>query len=194
MEFRILGPLVVLDDGEELPLGPAKERTVLAALLLRAGSIVSRTQLVEDLWGESPPLTAARAVNVYVSQLRKTLGKERLQTRPPGYVLRVAKDELDLARFQRLLEAGEAKEALALWRGEPLSDFAYSRFAQSEIARLEELRLAALEERIEANLARGRHGELVGELEGLVREHPTRERLRAQLMLARAGSRFCVLS
>jgi DNA-binding SARP family transcriptional activator len=183
MDFRILGPLEVLDKGEALDLGGNKQRALLACLLLHANEVVSTDRLIEALWEEGPPETAHKALQVYVSGLRKLLGKERLETKAPGYVLRVAEDELDLDRFQRLLDEGKAKEALALSRGQPLSDFAYSRFAQAEIARLEELRVSALEERIERDLAAGRHTELVGELEALVKANPLRERLRAQLML-----------
>ena len=206
MEFRILGPLVVLDDGEELPLGPAKERTVLAALLLRAGSIVSRTQLVEDLWGESPPLTAARAVNVYVSQLRKTLarnGGAAIETRAPGYVLAVDPESVDAVRFQRLAAAARERaaageleaaatlmrEALALWRGPALMGIELEGAGRDDVARLEELRLAAGLEWIDYELALGRHEQLIAELERLVARYPLDERLRGQLVLAlyRAG-------
>jgi eukaryotic-like serine/threonine-protein kinase len=189
MEFRILGPLEVhAESGRPLDLA-GKQRTLLAVLLLNANEPVSTDRLIEDLWDGHPPETAGKALQVYVSQLRKLLGKDRLQTRAPGYLLRVESGELDAERFQRLHEEGKPQEALALWRGSPLSDFADDRFAQTEIARLEELRLACLEERIEQNLAEGRHGDLVGELEALVRENPLRERLRAQLMLALYRSR-----
>jgi DNA-binding SARP family transcriptional activator/tetratricopeptide (TPR) repeat protein len=183
MEFRILGPLEVLADGQPLDLGGQKHRVLLALLLLEANRVVSRDRLIDALWEEEPPATAVKALQVYISQLRKQLGKERLQTKAPGYVLRVDPDELDLARFRRLHEEGALGEALSLWRGPPLADFGYQRFAQAEIARLEELRVICLEERIEQDLARGRHAELVGELEALVKEHPLRERLRGQLML-----------
>jgi len=184
MDFRILGPLEVLEDGRALDLGGQKQRALLAVLLLEANRVVSSGRLIEALWEEEPPDTALKALQVYVSQLRKLLGKERLQTRAPGYCLRVEEGELDVQRFQQLLERGEHHEALALWRGPPLAEFVYRRFAQSEIARLEELRLAALEERLEADLAAGRHAELVGELDALAREHPLRQRLRGQLILA----------
>ena len=121
---------------------------------------------------------------MYVSQLRKVLGRERLETKPRGYLLRLGPDELDLCRFELLRDSGKPEQALAQWRGEPLADFADQRFAEPEIARLEELRLACVEQRIELDLADGRHTELVGELEALVRRHPLREHLRAQLMLA----------
>jgi WD40 repeat protein/serine/threonine protein kinase len=184
MEFRILGPLDVVADGKALDLRGRKQRALLAVLLLEANRVVSSDRLIEALWEERPPETAEKALRVHVSQLRKLLGKERLETRAPGYLLRVGPDELDLARFLRLRDEAKLEQALTLWRGPPLADFASEGFAQAEIARLEELRLAALEERIGHDLARGRHGEVAGELEALVREHPLRERLRAQLMLA----------
>jgi DNA-binding SARP family transcriptional activator len=193
MEFRVLGPLEVVEDGRELSLGGTKQRALLANLLLRANQVVSSERLIDELWGESPPATAAKAIQVYVSNLRKQLG-ERLLTRSPGYVLQVDPDEFDLARFEELLDkarkaaphaaAESLRSALALWRGPALADLAYESFAQTDIARLEELRLAAWEERVEADLAVGRHAELVPELESLVARHPLRERLRSQLMLA----------
>jgi eukaryotic-like serine/threonine-protein kinase len=184
MEFRVLGPLEVLAEGQGRDLGGQKQRSLLAVLLLEANRVVSSDRLIEALWEEEPPETAQKALQVYVSQLRKLLGRERLETRPSGYLLRVEEGELDLDRFEHLRGQGRLAEALSLWRGPPLSDFRYQRFAQSEIARLEEVRLACLEDRIEVDLAAGRHGELVGELEALVREHPLRQRLRGQLMLA----------
>ena len=184
MEFRILGPLEVVEDGRTLDLGGQKQRTLLAALLLDANHVVSSDSLVEALWDEEPPDTALKALQVYVSQLRKVIGRSRLETAPPGYRLRVGDGELDLARFVRLAEAGKPSEALALWRGAPLADFTYQRFAAGEIGRLSELRLACLEARIDEDLALGRHAELVGELELLVREHPLHEPLRVQLILA----------
>ena len=184
MEFRILGPLEVRSDGQAVDLGGAKQRALLAVLLLDANHVVSRDRLIDALWEDDPPETAAKALQVYVSGLRKLIGKERLQTRAPGYLLGVVRDELDLECFRELQEGGRPAEALALWRGPPLSDFAHSRFAQAEIARLEDLHLACLEERIEQDLHAGRYAELTGELEALVAEHPLRERLRGQLMLA----------
>ena len=199
MEFRILGPLEAREEGRSLGLGGAKQRALLAILLLHANEVVSSDRLIDDLWGEEPPETAASALRVHIAQLRKALGSSGvLLTRSPGYVLQIEPGQLDVDRFAQLVEeAGRAfadgrwkhaserlREALALWRGSPLADFAYERFAQTDISRLEELRLAALEKRIEADLALGRHAELVGELEALVAEHPLRERLRAQLMLA----------
>ena len=194
MQFRLLGPLEVAEQNTAAALGGVKQRSLLAVLLLHANEVVATDRLISELWGESPPATVAKSVQSYVMRLRRELGPERLHTRPPGYVLNVAPDELDLAVFERL--RGEARraeparaaqklrEALALWRGPPLADLAYEPFAQTEIARLEEMRLAALEERIDADLADGRHGDLVGELEALIVDHPLRERLRAQLMLA----------
>ena len=189
MDFRILGPLEVDADGLPVDLGGAKQRALLALLALNANRVVTRDQLVEALWDAQPPETAAKALQVHVSHLRKLLGRERFETTPQGYLLRLEPDELDLGRFQRLSESGRASEALALWRGDPLADFAGQRFAQPEIARLQELRLACLEQRIEQDLAHGRHVALVSELDALVREHPLREHLRSQLMLAfyRAG-------
>jgi DNA-binding SARP family transcriptional activator len=184
VEFRILGPLEVVEDGHDLDVGGAKQRALLACLLLHANRVVSSDQLLEALWGEGAPETAQKALQVYVSQLRKALGKERIRTKAPGYEMQVGPGELDLERFQALASEGRLTEALTHWRGAPLADFAYEPFAQAEIARLEELRLATLEERIEADLDGGRHASLVGELQGLVRDHPLRERLRAQLMLA----------
>ncbi len=211
LEFRILGPVEVLADGRPLPLGGAKQRALLAILLLHANEVVSSDRLIDELWGDVPPETVAQGLRVYVSQLRKVLepdhlpgaGNEVLVTRAPGYVIQLGPDQLDLHRFERLLaEAREAlaagdptrssaklRDALALWRGPPLADLANESSAQTEIARLEELRLTALEERVDADLALGLQGDLVGELESLVARHPLRERLRAQLMLAlyRAG-------
>jgi predicted ATPase/DNA-binding SARP family transcriptional activator len=189
MDFRILGPLEVSSDGETFDLGGQKHRALLAMLLLSANRVVSRDLLIEALWEAAPPETAQKALQVYISQLRKVLGKDRLVTKSPGYLLRVNPDELDLERFRRLQDEGRFGEALALWRGPPLSDMSYQRFAQTEISRINELRLACLESRIERDLETGKHAELVGELDALVGEHPLRERLRGQLMLTlyRAG-------
>jgi DNA-binding SARP family transcriptional activator len=183
MEFRILGPLEVDSDGRPLEVGGFKQRALLALLLLEANRVVSRDGLIDALWEDDPPATARKALQVYVSQLRGLLGRERVETRTPGYMLRVEEDELDLGRFRRLRQEGRPEDALALWRGPPLAEFAHLRFAQPEIARLEELHLACLEERADRRLAAGGHAELAGELEALVRQNPLRERLRAQLML-----------
>ena len=184
IEFRILGPLEVIEDGQALDLGAQKQRMLLVALLLEANRVVSSDRLIEALWPERPPETAAKALQVYVSRLRKLIGRDRLETRAPGYLLRVGPDELDLERCRSLAAEGRPREALALWRGAALADFAYEPFAHAEIARLEELRLGYLEERIDQDLAAGRHTELVGELEALAAQNPLRERLRRQLMLA----------
>ena len=199
MDFRLLGPLEVSEHGEPLALGGVRQRSLLAVLLLQANELVSTDRLIDQLWGAAPPPTAAKTVQVYVSRLRKALDSDRLATRAPGYVLSVDPEELDLARFELLVAearaadretaAAKLREALALWRGPALADLAYESFAQVEIARLEEMRLTVLEQRIDADLALGRHAELVGELEALVARFPLREPLRAQLMLAlyRAG-------
>lgn len=199
LELRILGPLEARAGERSLPLGGAKQRALLAILLLHANEVVSTDRLIDELWGESPPETAANTLQVYVSQLRKALEvKDAIATRPPGYALQLPPEQLDLGCFERLLEDGRRAlaagrpadasarlaEALALWRGPALADFAYEAFAQAPIARLEELRLAALEERIDADLALGRHADVVPELEALVAEQPLRERQRGQLMLA----------
>lgn len=194
MDFRVLGPLEVGGDGGQVELGGVKQRSLLAMLLLHAGEVVSTDRLVDALWGASPPLRSGKSIQVYVSRLRKALADDRVVTRPPGYVLYVEPAEFDLARFEQLVaeargappETASAKlsEALALWRGPPLADLAYEQFAQAEITRLEEMRLAVVEQRVEADLALGRHAQLVPELETLVGGHPLRERLRHQLMLA----------
>ena len=198
MEFLILGPIEARRDGKPVPLGGPKQRGVLAILLTRPGEVVPTERLIADLWGGSPPPNATGTLHGYVSQLRKALGPDVLVTRAPGYLVRASPDELDLRRFERLVDAGSRElaagrpdaaastlaEALRLWRGPALADFAYERFAQAEIARLEELRLVALERRVEADLALGRHAELVAELQTLTASHPFRERPRGQLMLA----------
>jgi DNA-binding SARP family transcriptional activator len=195
LEFRILGPLEVADGEEVLHLSGQKQRALLALLLLDANRVVSTDRIVDALWGEQPPRTAATSLQNFVSQLRKLLGSDVVVTKPPGYQLRIEPEQLDLERFARLVEDSRAEEspvaraatlrrALALWRGRPLADLGFEAFAQQEIGRLEELRLAALEDRLEAELEAGRHGDLVGELEAFADEHPLRERLRSQLMLA----------
>ncbi|HXV58661.1 MAG TPA: BTAD domain-containing putative transcriptional regulator, partial [Gaiellaceae bacterium] len=198
MEFLVLGPLQVVDDDHVLPVGTGRQTRLLAALLLAAGEVVSRDRLIDALWGESPPASAANALQVQVHSLRKLLGQERIATEGPGYRLQVEAGELDAERFERLVTRGRCElgsgnaeaaaaalhEALSLWRGPAFADVAYELFAQGEIARLEELRLVALEERLEADLALARHKELVPELESLVSAHPARERLYGLLMLA----------
>jgi peptide/nickel transport system substrate-binding protein len=192
LEFRILGPLEVARDDGPLELPAGKPRALLAVLLLSRGEVVSVDKLVDELWGERPPPTAAKNVQGYVARLRRALGDGAVATQAPGYALRV--EVLDAARFQALVEearheepaaaSGRLEEALALWRGPPLADFAYEEFAQDEIRRLEELRLSALEDRVEADLALGRHEEVVAELEWLAREHPLRERLQGLRLIA----------
>jgi DNA-binding SARP family transcriptional activator len=196
LEFRILGPLEVREGDQLLGMGGAGQRALLAILLLNANQVVSSDRLIDELWGDEPPESGLGALQVRISQLRKSLGPgaERLETRSPGYRLRLVSGELDLDRVSGLVDEAEGsepavaserlREALALWRGPALADFAYEPFAQAAIGRLEELRLTALERRLEADLALGRHGELVGELEELIAAHPLRERLRGQLMLA----------
>ena len=190
MEFRLLGPIEVIgDDGASIPLGGARPRALLAQLLLNANDVVSTDRLIDGIWGEQPPASAASALQVHVHALRRTIGPDRIVTRPPGYVVRVDADELDVDRFARLVADGDPHGALALWRGQALADLAFEPFAQAEAARLEEARLAALEARIDADLDAGRHGALTGELDALAAAHPHRERLQAQRMLAlyRAG-------
>jgi predicted ATPase/DNA-binding SARP family transcriptional activator len=184
VEFRILGPLEVVNHGQPLPLGRGRQRALLALLLLHANRTISSDLLIDALWGEKPPPTAIAVLQNYVAKLRRTLGPDALVTRAGGYLLRVDPEDVDAARFERLVGDRRFHDALALWRGPALADFAYEQFAHAETSRLEELRLNALEERIDADLASGRHGEVVAELEALVREHPLRERFRAQLMLA----------
>jgi DNA-binding SARP family transcriptional activator len=193
VEYRILGPLEVIEDGQRVALAGAKQRALLAILLLHANETVSRDRLIDDLWGDEPPETAKTALQVHVSQVRKDLGSEAIVTRAPGYLVEVEEGQLDADRFEQLVDAARNKpasetaedlrEALALWRGPLLADLDDS-VARAERARLEERRLAALEQRMEADLELGRHDDLVPELEGLAREHPLRERLRGQLMLA----------
>ena len=194
LEFRILGPLEVLDDGEERPIGGTKQRAVLAILLLDAGRVVSTDRLIDLLWAESPPATAATSLQNFISQLRKTLGNDVVRTTPPGYRLEIAPEQLDLERFRQMVDgakslpaderAAELRVALDLWRGPALADLAFESFAEHEASRLEEIRLAALEDRIDADLECERYAELVPEVESLVRDHPLRERFRGQLMLA----------
>ena len=201
MQFSLLGPLEVSEGNRPVRLGLGRQRNVLILLLLHRNEAVSSERLVDTLWGETPPPTAAKVLQNYVSQLRRALGDRdgrRLQTRGHGYALRVDDGELDLDRFERLVgehggslahdrpaeAAVRLREALALWRGPALADVAYEAFAQGEIARLEERRSVALEERIDADLALGRHADLVAELEALIAERPLREHLRGQRMLA----------
>ena len=180
----MLGPLEVLEEGRPIPLPGPKARAVLALLLLDANRVVPLDRLVDGLWEEAPPETATKTLQVYVSQLRKALGAERIQTHARGYSVVASPDELDATRFERLAGEGRFEEALELWRGPALADFREERFARDAAARLEELRLGAEEGRIEAALAAGHDAQVVADLERLVAEHPLRERLRGQLMLA----------
>lgn len=207
LEFRLLGPLEVRADGGRVPVDGPRQKALLALLLLHANEVVARDRLIEELWAR-PPESAENALHRVVSQLRKQLAAGSasatpLVTRPPGYVLEADLEALDVHRFERLFAEGRTalrsddaeraaallRDALALWRGPALADLADLEFAHAEAARLEELRLQALEERLEADLRLGKASELVPELEALVAREPLRERLREQLMLAlyRAG-------
>jgi predicted ATPase/class 3 adenylate cyclase/DNA-binding winged helix-turn-helix (wHTH) protein len=199
MEFRILGPLEALEGSRRVALGGSKRRAVLALLLVHANETLGSERMIDELWGEHPPAAAAKTLQVHISRLRKALGGDTvLVTRGHGYELRLDPEHLDARRFERLvatardeLDAGQPEAALAaleralsLWRGPPLADLAYEPFAQGHIARLEDLRASALEQLVDAKLELGRHVEVIGQLETLVEEHPYREGLRAQLMLA----------
>ena len=200
LEIRLLGPLEVSSQGRILELGGGRQRALLALLALHSNEVVSSDRLIEELWGERPPPTAAKVLQNLVSRLRRAIDpddREMLRTRPPGYVLRVDDDAIDARRFERLAAEGRQaletdpkqaattlRQSLALWHGEALAEFAYEPFAQTEIARLEELRVTALENRVEADLALGRHADVVPELQALTAANPMRERLCAQLMLA----------
>ncbi len=181
MDYRILGPLEVYADGELIPIGGPRQRALLALLLLNANRVVSRSQLIDALWEDGAD---DHALRVCVSRLRKALGTDTLETRPPGYVLHVARGELDLDRFRELVEHGQWREAEGLWRGRPLADLEHERFARTEIEPLAALLPSVIEERVAVELAAGRHAALVPELEALVEAYPLRERMRAHLMLA----------
>src|SRR4051812_25243390 len=200
VEFRVLGPLEIRRDGAPVPLRAPAQRTFLAALLIEHGRVVSVDALAEALWPDEQPRSARHALEMNASRVRRLLGDDAaLVARSPGYVLEVDPEAIDSVRFERLLAeareleparaAARAADALALWRGPAFADFTFAGFAQEEIARLEELRQEAEEERFNAELAAGRSAELIGALEALVAAEPTRERRRAQLMLAlyRAG-------
>jgi len=199
MDYRLLGPLEVRVGEEAAALGGPRQRAVLAVLLLRAGEVVSQDTLIDQVWGERPPSAAAAQVHNCVARLRRSLGADVLVRRPPGYVLHARPEEIDGRRFEHAVAAARAlepaeraaalREALSMWRGAALADLAYEPFAAGEAARLDELRLIAVEERIEAELELGRHATLVAELEALVARHPLRERLRAAQMLALYRSR-----
>jgi YVTN family beta-propeller protein len=194
LEFLILGPLEVRGPQRTVRLGSAKQRALLGVLLLHANETVSVGRLVDELWGERPPATAEKLVQGYVHALRKQLGEGTLQTRPGGYLLSLAPRSLDVSEFERLREAARTapprqafelrRRALALWRGPALADVSLEGPTRHTVARLAELRLATQIEQVDAELERGRHAELIGELEKLTAEHPYQERLAAQLMLA----------
>ena len=199
MDFRLLGPVEVRANDRALPLRGHKEQALLALLVLNANRVLSPERVVDELWGDEPPETVRKMVQVYVSRLRKVLPEATLLTRPHGYVLETEPETIDVYRFERLVaEARSAgpdhaarllREALELYRGPALAGLVDEPFFRAEGARLDDLRLAALEDRIDADLLLGREAELVDELQALVVEHPHRERLRGQLMLAlyRAG-------
>jgi DNA-binding SARP family transcriptional activator len=199
LRFRILGPLEVRDEQAAIALGGPRQRALLVSLLLRAGRVVPTEQLVDELYGEEPPRTATTSVQNAIVALRKALGPDVLVTRPPGYMLEIERDQLDAYRFERLLadarraSGNERRQLLAraleLWHGPALAEFAFEDWAQTETRRLEELRLVALEERVETDIELGHPADVVPELEALVGEHPLRERLWYLLMLAlhRAG-------
>jgi DNA-binding SARP family transcriptional activator/streptogramin lyase len=194
LRYLILGPLEIHDGAAEVALRGGQQRKLLAILLLHGSEVVSSDRLIDELWAGKPPGTAAKALQGYVSSLRKQLGPETIETVGAGYRLKLAADQVDVHEFEELLaearplERGPAatklQEALALWRGPALADFAYDDFAQREIERLEELRQAGIERRINLELALGHHDDLVPELEALVRAHPLHERLRGHLMVA----------
>jgi DNA-binding SARP family transcriptional activator len=199
VEFRLLGRLEVVDGGRDAAPRRPKQRALLALLLLRAGEMVTVDEALDALWGVRPPPAARNAVQGHVATLRKLLGRDRIATRESGYTIRLEEDELDVHRFERLLSDARGRppweqaellaEALGLFRGTPLQDFRYDDFARGEAARIEELKLRALELKTDAELALGRHDDVVPELERLISETPLRERFRGQLMLAlyRAG-------
>ena len=198
MEFRILGSIEVVENGSgPIALGGPKQRAVLAHLLLRANHLVPTDVLIDEVWGEEPPETVRNALQSYASHLRKALGAERVEGSRAGYILRAETSELDAARFQSLLRdarrllpidakaaVGAFDHALDLWRGPAFGDLATETSLRSEAARLDDLRLAAFEERIDAQLTVGELGEVIGELESLTARHPLRERFWEQLMLA----------
>ena len=196
--YRLLGPLEAEVDGREARLGGPKQRATLALLLCQPRTVVPASRLVDGLWGDDPPATAANLIQGYVSGLRKALGRDAIETRGRGYVVHVAQGTLDLERFERLAHEGSQalerddparaadtlSEALLLWRGPALADLADEPALAAVIARLEELRVLALERRVEAELALGHHVDVVAALDGLVAEHPLRERPRGLLMTA----------
>ncbi len=197
MEVRVLGPLEVSDAGRTLPIGGYRQRLVLAVLLLQPDRAVTTDWLVDAVWGEDPPRTARKTLQVYISRLRRLLGADAIEAAPTGYALRLGSDQLDAARFEELADEGRRllaldsaaaarvlHQALSIWRGAPWGELGHEPAIQPEAQRLRERRLEVLEDRIAADLETGHAAGLVGELEGLVEEHPWREQFRAQLMLA----------
>src|SRR5688572_13129744 len=188
MNILLLGPVEVSSNGAAVALGGRKERAMLALLAMRAGATVSADELIEGLWGEDPPATAPKLVQLYVSHIRKALAaaghSELIVTHGRGYELRVEREQVDVGRFERLLAQGAAREALALWRGAPLADLTGEPFVAVEGRRLEEMRVAALEMAIEQDLEAGRHREVLPDIESLLAQEPLRERLHALRMLA----------
>jgi len=205
MDFRILGPLEVWEYGALVSLGGTRERSLVAALVVSANRVLSSERLIQILWGDEPPETAANTLQVYVSHIRRSLeparerrgAGEMVLTRPPGYQLSIPAGSVDAARFERGADEGGRmvatrpadavevlRSALGEWRGPALAEFLSMPFALAEAERLEERRLVAIEQRLEADLALGHHQACAAELESLVREHPVRERLVAQQMLA----------
>ena len=195
MEFRVLGPLEVLDDGTALPLGGPRQRLVVASLILDANRVVPTERLIDRIWGDEPPDAVRASLFAYISRLRKLLGADRIQARPPGYILLAEPNEIDLIRFADLVDEARSQtdreaaaallsQALEMWRGDALSDLVEYDALRPAIARLEEHRLGALEMRIEADLALGRHRETLPALESLTAENPLRERLWSLLILA----------
>ncbi len=209
MQFLILGPLEVTDDGRKLALGGPKQRAVLAHLILRANHVVPADLLIDGLWGEEPPESARNTLQTYVYRLRKVLGEDRIEGRDGGYVLAAADGEIDAERFQVLVKKGKAQagsdpgaaaatlsDALSLWRADALADVTEEPSLRGEAARLEELRLSATEHRVSAEIAMGGHSTVVPELESLTARYPLRERMWANLMLAlyRSGRQAEALS
>jgi DNA-binding SARP family transcriptional activator/streptogramin lyase len=188
VEISILGPVAAVRDGDPVDLGPPQQRALLALLSARAGSVVSVETIIDALWPEQPPATATKVVQTYVSRLRKTLGEETIARRGRGYVVDGADTNVDAARFERLVRDGHVADALALWRGPALADVVEQPTLRQEADRLEELRLRALEERFDAEIAAGNQAAVVADLNALVGEHPLRERLVGQLMLALYGA------
>jgi DNA-binding SARP family transcriptional activator len=198
VEYRLLGPLEVVVGGHPAKVGPPRHCGVLVLLLTQANAVVPADRIIDELWGDDPPASAVNLVQGAVSHLRKMLGTDAIATRGAGYALRVQPDALDLHRFERLAEEGSVAledghfdhaatalgNALALWRGPALADLADEAFVQPVAARLEDLRLLVVERRLEAELGRGRHADVLADIQRLAREHPLRERVHGLLMLA----------